>query len=205
METNDVFSKLAWERAFALAKSYGHRWAIILDAGQPQRPLPWDKGACSVNKVIDSVRVDATENEREHGIFPCVEDGYLSHRSGTGRTRWDVDPGGTTSVAISRPAGDCLSLILRSNGVVYLPMKVKTARYRHWEALMNAASALDCAETVSLQEPQAVTQARIAIQDAREAARHRGLSEAEARFDDVYEREVAKCDKELDAIYEPAL
>lgn len=89
-----------------LAAAFGHEWATVLSPVEEDGPRRW-------NAASIAAYVEEHSGHYYAGIrCPHYLDSVITHTTGTGRTAWEVTPGGTVNIVINRPEGTVLELSL---------------------------------------------------------------------------------------------
>lgn len=130
-------------RAFALARTFGHEWAIEENRG-----------------VLDTEQIRANTKAARCGGFAGIEaptaDGdsewaNVVHTTATRRTRWHIAPDGEVSAAITRPNGTAIDFSIHADGTIGTFLVDRAiCRDRHIDAAIEVYEAiLDTVEGLS--------------------------------------------------------
>lgn len=124
-----------WRAAHALARAHGHWWA-------GEKPP-----AGSIGEVVAALFAAATENDMG-GVAPMVDRfGNLTHTTATGRLSWRVAPSGAVKLSVTRKGDiECLNVSVTDGGAVSAAFVPEACRARHWQAALDAVSAVGGAE-----------------------------------------------------------
>lgn len=138
-------TKPQYESSWKLAVAYSHYWATDVWSLED-----WYPGLTSEEirkKSEEAWKESPGYNMLPDGIMdPCMTNGYVTHTTGTGRTRWEVYHDGSAAVYIFRPEELLvLSAEIEPDGQVTISRcnaEFTRIYYRHIFALGRAVRAL---------------------------------------------------------------